>query len=403
MPMPEFDYRAVDAAGRDETGRIEASSAEAARTELLARGCTRIEIRPRHAEASGEAGHAATGTLFPASTHLGERLSELTSARAPLVEGLSAMSLEASSPRDRRMLEELSRLVASGLSLDEALSTLHGSESSVLCGVVRAGIRSGRLPQALDRYLDIEREQREQRRGVWMAMAYPLILLGCSLVVLIDLVGIVVPQFQSITDDFGVQVPAVTRLLYGAAWLLHAYWQAGLITAALIGVGGWIVSRKLLSPAWRSMFLDCLPLVGSWRRNLSLAQFCRLLALLVEGRTPLPEAVRLAGAGADPALAPASERLAADLEAGFPPADAINESPEFPRVMGAVFRWHDRGPAFPEGLERLASHLRGKSELQLTFIAIVCEPAIILGLGMTFAFVVISLFLPLTRLLVGLS
>ncbi len=398
-PMPEFDYRAIDAHGREETGRVEAPSAEAARAQLADRGCTQIEVAAREARPGPR---TTTGLSASSTTRIGEGLSELTAAGLPLAEGFQAMSQEATSARDRRMLEELSRSIASGVSVEEALSKYGGADARVLTGVVRAGIRSGRLPQALDRYLDLERERREQRRGVRLSLAYPLLLSVCSAALLIGLIGLVVPMFQSITDDFGMEVPFASQALYNMAWLLRTYWRAGLMIVLIVGISLWLVAGWI-SPKLRAAILNELPLVGPWRRNASLARFCRLLALLVEGQTPLPEAVRLAGAGADPVLASASEQLAVDLEAGIPPAEAVVHTPGFPRLLAPVFRWHDRGAAFPEGLEEVARLLRGKSELELGFFAALCEPVVILGVGVTFAAVVFSLFFPLVHLMQELS
>ncbi|MFV0443108.1 MAG: type II secretion system F family protein, partial [Planctomycetaceae bacterium] len=127
------------------------------------------------------------------------------------------------------------------------------------------------------------------------------------------------------------------------------------------------------------------------------------LALLVDGATPFPESLRLAGGAANVGIAAAANQLADDVSAGLDPVDAALQNTTWPRWMVPIFRWHDRGPAFAEALETAADLCVTQSHEQLSLAMFVTEPAVIMGIAFTVGYVVISLFLPLVKLLNELS
>ncbi len=399
--MPAFEYIGVDAAGRPQSGRIDAPTLEAARSRLEAEGLSALRLLPAGGAVATESA-AVVGAVRGAPA-LAAALSEVTAAELPLGAGLQALAAEAASPQVRRALQEVGRRVDSGLPLEEALATTVGELPSVLGGVIRAGLRSGRLPEVLARYVDLERAAREQRHAVRLAVAYPLLLTLLSAAIVVGLFWFVVPSFDDLMTDFGLKLPWATEVLLETSRGLRQFGLWFLGAALLAGLAVYALLRLRVPGDLRGEWLNSVPGYGHWRRNFSLARFCRLLALLLEGETPLPEAVRLAAEGADPSLMRGGRRLAERIAAGLPPAEAVQEAAGFPRLLSVVFRWHDRGPAFREGLEALADFFTASSRSQLSLLTLIFEPLVIISVGLMIGFVVLSLFLPLMKLLNELS
>jgi type II secretory pathway component PulF len=399
--MPAFEYIGVDTAGRPRAGRIDAPTLEEAQSRLTAEGLSELRLLPAGgAVSAGPAAEVGSARETPA---LAAALSEVTAVGLPLGAGLQALAAEASSPRVRRTLREVSRCVESGMPLDEALAAADGELPAVLGGVIRAGLRGGRLPEALARYIDLDREAREQRHALRLAVAYPLLLVLLSAAIVVGLFWFIVPEFDGLMTDFGIELPWATEVLLETSRGLRRFGPWFLAAALVAGLAAYALLRLWAPGDLRAEWLNSVPVYGHWRRNFSLARFCRLLVLLLEGETPLPEAIRLAAAGADPGLARSGRRLAERVEAGLPPAEAVPEAAGFPRLLAVVFRWQDRGPAFREGLEALADFFTARSRSQLNLLTLIFEPLIILGIGLTIGFVVLSLFLPLMKLLNELS
>jgi type II secretory pathway component PulF len=147
-----------------------------------------------------------------------------------------------------------------------------------------------------------------------------------------------------------------------------------------------------------------LPLVGTVLRSASLSGMFRLLADLVEAGIPLPESLRIAAAvNYDAALAAGAERISVHLVDGQTPLAAVADSEAFPRDVVPIFRWADRRSLFVESLRAAGDIYAARSRLQSGVMAVVLEPVLVLGVGLTAGFVVLALFMPLIKLLNDLS
>jgi type II secretory pathway component PulF len=398
--MPLCRYTAVDASGQKLVGEVDALTVDEAQRRLQVQGLSAVDLT---LESPPSASPVAPGGGVGDPAAVAEAVSVALSSGLPLAAGLRALSAEAGSSRLQSTLRDLSDRVAAGESLDAAITHANGRLSPTLAAVLRAGQRSGRLPLALTRYVDLARESREQRRNLWVGLIYPLALLaGCALILTL-LVGFVVPMFAEMFDDFAIELPAATAFVVTASRFVRQYWGWMLVALAAPVISGAVVLRAGVSPAVRSLLLDQIPVYGWMRRNFALARFCRMLAILVDGQTPFPEALRLAGAAASAGIQSGSERLADDIEAGLAPEEAARRILIFPRWIVPLLRWHDRGPAFSEALEGAANLCISRSEAQLTLAVLIAEPAIIVSIALTIGFTIICLFLPTFTLLNELS
>ena len=114
--------------------------------------------------------------------------------------------------------------------------------------------------------------------------------------------------------------------------------------------------------------------------------------------------VRLsAGSLRDADLREACLELAVRVEAGESLTEAAADVGRFPRDLLHMFHWADRGDDFSEGLQNISDVLSAQSRVHSHTLAIVCEPAVVIGIGVIVGLTVIALFMPLVKLLNDLS
>ena len=111
------------------------------------------------------------------TAELAARMADLTKAGLPLGDGLRALADELSGRRLRRVLRALADQLDAGVDLAVAVESQSGRLPTCLRGLVLAGLRSGRLAETLEEYVDLQRSQSELRRRLWLSLAYPFILL----------------------------------------------------------------------------------------------------------------------------------------------------------------------------------------------------------------------------------
>jgi type II secretory pathway component PulF len=318
--------------------------------------------------------------------------------------GLRALGQELPGGPLARATAALAGRLEEGESIDQALKAPGHRFPPHLAAIVRAGLRAGRLGEVLNRFVEFERDAAELRRRLWLALAYPLILLGTLAGLFAFSAHVIVKEFDTILKDFGLALPAITRALLGVSRaIVDAGW--GLLLAPAVGLGVlWLGGRGLFSASWRRRISSGIPLIGPLRRWTALAEYCHLLALLLEYRLPLPEALVLAGdAVRDADLADASRRLARAVEAGAPLGEATEHRRLFPIGFGRLLDWSQAHRSLPEVLNMAGDTFAARARAQATLVGIVSLVAAVILVIWGVMFILLGLYLPLVRLISVLS
>ena len=164
-----------------------------------------------------------------------------------------------------------------------------------------------------------------------------------------------------------------------------------------------ILPAVLRAPQRRSL-AKRIPVIGKVWRYISWAEFSHLLALLLETRLPLPEALRAAGEGVqDVDLDRASQRMAEDVEGGASLARAMLARPELPVGLARLIRWSGGNEGSAEVLHMAGEMFEARARSQATFAGTVMAVlSVILVLWCSFS-IVGGLMLPLVTLISKLS
>ena len=265
----------------------------------------------------GQSGGAVTLDQFIA---LNDELAALVRAGVPLERGL----IEAG--RDLRgrlgaVSTELGERMGQGVPLPEAISASGGGMPDVYRAVIEAGIRSGRLSQALEGMASIAKGYAEARRAIGMALLYPMIVFCLAYSLTLFFVIQITPRFVLALQSFGLSPIRAFNFLERLGQTA-IYWAP--ILPILIGLlvvrWAWSGRSAVLDTGGFGPLLNRLPRVGAMIASYRAANFAALLALLIEHRVPLDEAVRLAGeTSPDRRFREAAGRFAESIRRGGTP------------------------------------------------------------------------------------
>jgi general secretion pathway protein F len=419
--MPRYRYSAVDSQGKPASGEVEAAGVEAARQELAAAGLEPKSISLSEIPPPSPRG----GWLSTEETvELARGLAQLTKASLTLAGGLRALADELPGGRRPYVLWYLARLVGladhrtpqearlpgvlramssqleAGATLESVIAAQGPRFPAHLRGLVLAGLRSGRLAEVLEEFVDLERAQLELRRRLWLSLAYPIVLLSILTLLLAFLQFVLTPAFVRIFHDFQTRLPLVTefflRTVGPATWFLGG----GLLLLAVI------VFLVVAMPkvAWVPPLLYGVPLIGPLWRFGRLVQFSRLMAVLLEQEVPLPEALRLTAAGVrDGYLAEGCRRVADGVEAGRPLAECLASQRRFPPSMVPLVDWGQRASAMADAFRASAEMFQGRLQTQGLFLETVLLPVTFLMIALFIGFFIVAMFLPLISLIQALK
>lgn len=306
------------------------------------------------------------------------------------------------------VMNRLSERLQHGETLEAALRAEEPSVPPLYAAVVRAGVRSGRLPSALEGLAELARTYTETRRTVGMALLYPVLVLLLGYTLFVGFLMFILPKFLAVFHDFGLPVD---RMLTALAWLgYHAlYWVPILPVLLVLALALWWRSGRAAALPGIALGrgLGWLPGIRGLLKQVSAAGYADLLALLIEHNTPLPEALALAGdAAGSPSLAKASRALAEGIAAGAKPEAlaAIDLGAIPASLRWLILRPTSTGASLAPSLRHAAKGFRRRAALQTDLIRAFLPTLAMLAIGALAALLyALTLFLPFTALLKQLT
>lgn len=328
------------------------------------------------------------------------RVADLAKAGLPLGEGLQALAGELSGRRLPEVLRTLADRLDAGADLAEAMESVGGRLPPHLRGLVLVGLRSGRLAEVLEEYVDLQRNQAELHRRVWLSLVYPFLLLVVLTGISVIAGAFLVPAFEKIFKDFGTELPDMTKFVILTSQ--PAMWGMVAILGAFLAVPFALTVAPRLRWIWP--LLHEIPMIGPLLRWSNAAQFARLMGLMLDEQAPLPDALRLTADGLrDADLAWGCRRVADDVEQGRALFESIAAWPQFPESMCPMIEWGQRAPALPDAFRAAAEMFEGRVRAQGSLLQAVLLPIMLLWIGSFVGMLALALFLPLISLIQCLS
>ncbi|PWG01527.1 type II secretion system inner membrane protein GspF [Sphingosinicella humi] len=400
--MSDYDYLALDTAGRERRGSVKAATVEDARAALGARKLFVVKLE----RGTG----AATPPLLSRRALLRKKLTAKQLALftrqlatlvqvSPLEESLRTIARQAEQEMVRRVLDSVHGGVVEGRRLSEAMGRERTSFPPLYRAMVSAGESSGTLPQILERMADLLERQAEVRGKVMSALAYPVILAIVATFVVFALMIFVVPKVVEQFEDVGQALPLLTRIVIALSEFLGNWWWALLL--ALIGVG-LLIGRALQDEALRLRFdrrLLRLPLIGRLIRDLHAARMARTLSTMVGSRLPLLEGLKLTTQTVhNRALRQASEEITEAIRTGGSLSAALKRAGVFPPLLVYLAASGEASGKLDIMLERAADYLEREFDSFTSAALSLLEPAIIVIMGAIVAVIVLAILLPILQL-----
>jgi type II secretory pathway component PulF len=265
--------------------------------------------------------------------------------------------------------------------------------------MVRAGESSGSLVEVLRRMAHHFQQFAEVQAKFASALIYPAIVICFGVFLVGFFMFGMMPQFTKIFRDFTVPLPLPTRMLMGlSAFLIHFWWLLGLLILVAI-----ILFKRFQASQEGARKLDewmmSAPIFGKVVKLNLFGQFSRTLGTLLQNGVPVLMALKITEQVLSNRLL--KEAIAKTREAvtdGKTLAQPMAKSGVFPQLMIDLVRIGEETGDVPGALNNLADTYEGELQIGLRVMTQLIEPALILVMGAVVAFLLLSIFLPLFRL-----
>src|SRR4051794_17909614 len=138
-------------------------------------------------------------------------------SRLPLEISLAALAEEKGDPRLAAAAERLATRLQQGATIHEAIDSLDHQLPTEIAGLLRAGVESGDLAGTFERFGQQRLAAERFNRRIRGALAYPLLILGILVPLLLFLSMYVIPMFGDIYREFNLDLPTITELILQTA------------------------------------------------------------------------------------------------------------------------------------------------------------------------------------------
>jgi general secretion pathway protein F len=395
--MPVFVYKAADRRGQTVDGVMEAPDARAVVERLHKEAYYPIKVSP-HGERASFFSFTGTGSSRVRQRDLlalTQQLATLFEAGLPLDRALSILQELADGPRVKAIVTDLLHSVRGGSSFSEALAKHHPRPFSRLyINMVRAGEKGGVLEVSLRRLAEFLEARAAFNEAVVSALAYPLVITTVGAGAIVFLMTFVIPRFATIFQDLGQAIPLPTQILLNVSAALQSYWWVGAIVI-LAGVLAWRVwtGNPEGRLAWDQTLLR-LPIIGHLTMKVETARFARTLGTMLKSGVPVLGAMGVVGdMMSNQAVGGAVSRLADGVKRGGTIAAGMQQHGTFPALAIHMVRVGEETGRLEEMLLKVADTFETDVRTELKRVLGLLEPAIILGMGVLVAFIVVAMLL----------
>ena len=398
--MGAFDYKAVDATGKQAQGVLEGDNARQVRQLLRERHLLPLEVtevvekEKKRRKLSFRRGiSAADLALFT------RQLATLVRAGLPLEEALRAVSQQTEKSRVSSILMGVRSRLMEGHPLAIGMADFPQAFPEMYRATVAAGEQSGHLDMVLERLADYTESRQILRQKLSSAAIYPIVLSVMAIMIVTGMLVFVVPKIVGIFEDSNQKLPFLTTALITVSHLIRDY---GLLGLAAIAGGVFAFKRWLRQKSARRRvhgFLLRLPLVARLVRGFNNARFTRTLSILSGSGVPVLESMRIAGSViANLPMWEAVEEATMRVREGASISQSLATRGLFPPMTVHLIARGEASGKLDEMLERAAENQERELDGLIGAMLSILEPALIIVMAIFVFIIVIAILLPIFEL-----
>ena len=322
----------------------------------------------------------------------------LIKAGLPILKSLNILSKRQKNPYFKSILDNVQDRVKSGELLSAAFEA-QGATSKIYTTTLLAGERSGNLEEVLGRYIAFQRITVSFRKKLISSLWYPGLLLGALAVMLTFLLTYVVPQFADLYGTLNAKLPAITLFMLSIGRAIQHYYY--IILAVLVALV--FLTMIFVRSEKGSKMLDAvryrLPIFGDIWMKYQIAMFSRTLSTLLTGGLPLVPSLETASQSINSFKISSNVEYAAKrVREGRSLSYSLEETTFFPDLAIEMVEVGESTGALPAMLNSVAEFYEEDVQNSLATAMQLIEPVILIFMGITVAFVLLSLYLPIFSL-----
>lgn len=397
--MVVFRYNGRSMEGQLKKGTIDAVSKAQAIQKLR-----EMKINPREVEESKSILHKELSLGGKVKNQdfviYTRQFATLIRAGVSIVESTRILADQTKSKPLKKALNSVEEDVRSGLTFSEAANRYPNVFPAVFVNMIRAGEATGNLDTSLDRLAMSLEKQFAIKKKVQSTMTYPMILLVLTFGVAGFLMLTVVPQFVSMFDDMGAELPTITKIVMAISEVLQSSWYILLLIIFAAGaVFMWLFKNNEKFNFSVYYAIMRMPVFGVLVQKSSIARVTRTLSSLFSSSVPILQALAIVEkVSGNPVIGKVLLEAKRSLEKGSTLTAPLQESWIFPPLVTQMTQIGEQTGSLDYMLEKVAVFYEEEVDRTVDTLKSLIEPLMILFLAFIVGGIVMAIMIPMFSL-----
>lgn len=328
------------------------------------------------------------------------QLATMMRSGVPMLQAFDIGIKGSTNPSFARMLNDIRNDVASGSNLSAAFGKHPVHFDRLFCNLVAAGEQAGILDDLLERLATYKEKIIALKSKIKSAMFYPAAVVVVAGLVVSVMMLFVIPEFKTVFQGFGADLPAPTLIVMGLSDFFVKWWY--LIFGVLIGT---VLATTYLykrSPRMQNL-LDRvvlkMPVIGDIILKATVARWSRTLSTMFAAGVPLVEALdSVGGASGNQVFLKATNEIQTDVSTGTSLTVSMQNTNVFPVMVVQMVSIGEESGELDAMLSKVADFYEQEVDDAVAGLSQLLEPLIMVFLGVVIGGLVVAMYLPIFKL-----
>jgi type IV pilus assembly protein PilC len=332
------------------------------------------------------------------------QFSTLQDAGLPVLRSLKILERQMKPGVLKNSLMDVVDDVESGSTLSEAFGKHPKCFDRLYVNMVKAGEAGGALEVILQRLADFKEKAQSLKRRITGAMVYPIVVVLVAVGILSFIMIFIIPKFEKIFKEFNLTLPFATQALMATSEWFVNYWYV----IPLFPFSFWLLLKLIRLHRTGAFVLDWLklrvPIMGGIIEKTAVARSTRTLGTLVSSGVPILESLIIVRETCtNIVFERCFQRVYESIREGDTIAQPMKQARIVDDMVVNMIEVGEETGDLDTMLYKIADVYDEEVNVLVESLISLLEPIMIVILGGIIGTIVISLFLPLIKLLEGLS
>ncbi|MEL0082820.1 MAG: type II secretion system F family protein [Gammaproteobacteria bacterium] len=396
VKISSFAWSGKDRAGKKVKGVIKGTDINVIRSKLRSDGISNPKVAKQIELFGGGQQKITTQDI----TLFSRQMATMMDAGVPMVMAFDIVGKGHENPSMAELIMTIKQTVEGGSSFAEALAKHPLHFNNLYVNLVTAGEAAGILDDLLGKLATFMEKTEAMKAKIKSAMFYPAAIMVVAFIVTVILLLFVIPQFESLFENFGGELPAPTQFVVNLSKWVQSYWF--IMFATIGGTIYGVLALKKRSTKFNVLLDRAMlkaPVLGEIVSKGTIARFARTLSTMFAAGVPLVEAMdNVARASGNIVYEEALLKVRDEISTGTTLTQSIERTGLFANMVVQMISIGEEAGSVDAMLGKVADFYEEEVDNLVDGLTSMLEPLIMAFLGVVIGGLVVAMYLPIFKM-----